>query len=105
MSDDKKLENQKEQKTPKDKEDESSYGIALGMCFGIALGIMFGQFVLHNMIVGMCCGLSLGVGIGSVYDLSKSHKKADGAPAEQEPDNKQDSDGAPEEKQSESGEE
>lgn len=81
MSDDKKLENQKEHKTPKDKEDESSYGIALGMCFGIALGIMFGQFVLHNMIVGMCCGLSLGVGIGSVYDLSKSHKKADGAPA------------------------
>lgn len=101
MSEDKDIKNQNENENKEEKQGESHNGIALGMCFGVALGMSFGQLLYKNMALGMCMGLSLGVCFGAIYDASKNKKKADGETAEQSPENKQNSEAAPEDHQPE----
>ena len=104
MSDDKKLENQKEDKNPEEKQEEEHYGLALGLCMGVALGMSIGQFFFNNMTVGMCYGVGIGLCLGTAYDAMKNRKKSDGASADDAA-NKQDAEAEPEEKKQESGEE
>ena len=104
MFENKEIKNQHENQRPEKKEDESSYGVALGLCFGVALGMSFGQLVLHNMMLGMCMGIGIGLCLGTAYEAFKNKQNTDGTaenPKEGTPEEKSE----PEEQKPESGEE